>query len=260
MKIQNSLNKLKKYSPLMYELIIRDLKIKYRRSFLGYLWSLLNPLLMMILMNLIFSEIFKMSIENFPLYLICGQTLYTFFSESTTMAMTSVLNSASLIKKIYVPKFIFPVSRVLSSFVTMSFSLIAILIVMIFTGSTIYWTLILFVFPILFLVVFCSGVSMILSALAVRFRDVMHLWTVVSMAWMYATPIFYSADALPSEIFNIINTNPLYHYITMFRSLVMYGEVPAVSSWITCIVSSLIAFVLGLLVFNRLQKKFILYI
>lgn len=260
MGIKGSIERAIKYRPLMHELIIRDLKVKYRRSFLGYLWSLLNPLLMMLLMNLIFSNIFSQSIDNFFLYLICGQTLFTFFSESTSMAMTSILESAPLIKKIYVPKFIFPVSRVFSSFVTMGFSLVAILIVMLFTKAPIYWTIFLIVFPVFFLLVFCCGVSMILSGLAVRFRDVMHLWRVVSLGWMYATPIFYSAEALPPDIFRIISLNPLYHYITVFRSLVMYGSIPGFDSWAACVGSALLAFVMGLLVFNKLQKKFILYI
>ena len=110
------------YMPLVQELVKRDLKVKYRRSFLGYLWSLLNPLLMMCVMSYVFSEIFQSTIPNFPLYLICGQTLWNFFNESTNMAMHSVLQNGALIKKVYIPKFIFPLSRVLSSFVTMSFS------------------------------------------------------------------------------------------------------------------------------------------
>ena len=156
-----------KYRALIHELVLRDLKVKYRRSFLGYLWSLLNPLMMMLVMNLVFSHIFRSSIDNFLLYLICGQTLFSFFTESTSMAMHSVIANASLIKKIYIPKFIFPLSRVLSSFVTMSFSLVAILIVMIFTHATFHWTILLTVIPIFFLLVFSCGMSMILSALAV---------------------------------------------------------------------------------------------
>jgi len=127
---------LQKYRPLLYELVVRDLKVKYRRSFLGYLWSLLNPLLMMAVMSFVFSYIFRYDIENYPLYLICGQTLWGFFNESTNMAMYSVLQNGSLIKKVYIPKFIFPMSRVFSSFVTMSFSLGAILIVMLVTADS----------------------------------------------------------------------------------------------------------------------------
>ena len=142
---------LQKYRPLLYELVVRDLKVKYRRSFLGYLWSLLNPLLMMAVMSFVFSYIFRYDIENYPLYLICGQTLWGFFNESTNMAMYSVLQNGSLIKKVYIPKFIFPMSRVFSSFVTMSFSLGAILIVMLVTRAPLHWQLLLFPLPLILL-------------------------------------------------------------------------------------------------------------
>ena len=191
---KKGLDHLRQYIALIHELVVRDLKVKYRRSFLGYLWSLLNPLLMMIVMNIVFSSVFRSDIANFPLYLICGQTLFNFFTESTSMALNSVIWNASLIKKIYIPKFIFPISRALSSFVTMSFSLAAILVVMLFTRATFYWTLLLTVVPIFLLLVFCCGMSMILSALAVYFRDVTHLWGVVTLAWTYLTPIFYSVE------------------------------------------------------------------
>ena len=259
-KLNNVRNHYIKFRPLINELVIRDLKVKYRRSVLGYLWSLLNPLLMMMVMNLVFSHVFRSSIENFLLYLICGQTLFSFFTESTSMAMRSVINNASLIKKIYIPKFIFPLSRVMSSFVTMSFSLMAIIIVMIFTRSPFYWTLILTVIPIFFLLVFSCGMSMILSSLAVYFRDVTHLWSVVTLAWTYATPIFYSTENLPPNIMMVMKLNPMYHFLNVFRNLVMYGNVPGINAWFGCIASALFFFVIGLVVFNKLQKNFILHI
>ncbi len=257
---KSALLNLKKYTPLVKHLVSRDLKVKYRRSFLGYLWSLLNPLLMMAVMSVVFSSFFQMDMENYPLYLICGQTLYAFFTESTNMAMSSVLASSPLIKKIYVPKFIFPVSRVLSSFVTMSFSLVAILIVMIVTGAQFYWTILLFFVPVFFLFLFCCGLGMTLSALSVYFRDINHLWGVVTLAWMYLTPIFYTVDGLSEEIRSIVQANPLYHFVSLFRSLVMLGIIPDFNAWLQCIICGLISFSLGLIVFGKLQKNFILHI
>lgn len=252
--------KLTKYTPLIRELIARDLKVKYRRSFLGYLWSLLNPLLMMTVMNVVFSHIFRSQIENFPLYLICGQILFGFFTESTSIAMTSVIQNAPLIQKIYIPKFIFPVSRILSSFVSMSFSLLAIVIVMIFTRAAFHWTLLLAVAPVLLLLLFCCGVGMLLSALTVYFRDIEHLWSVFTLAWMYATPVFYSVDSLPPALRGLMNFNPMYHYIGAFRNLVIYGSLPGAGTWLGCIGCAVISFALGLLVFVRLQRNFILHI
>lgn len=248
------------YIPLMKELVKRDLKVKYRRSFLGYLWSLLNPLLMMCVMSFVFSAIFQSTVPNFPLYLICGQTLWNFFNESTNMAMFSVLQNGALIKKVYIPKFIFPISRVLSSFVTMSFSLVAIVIVMLFTKAQIYWTILLFWVPLLFLFVFCCGIGLILSALATYFRDITHLYGVLTLAWMYVTPIFYDPAILPDNVRVVLNWNPMYHYIAFFRGLVVYGQIPAGNIWWTCILSAIVVLAIGLIVFKRQQRNFILYI
>ena len=251
-----------KYKPLLRELVVRDLKVKYRRSFLGYLWSLLNPLMMMAVMSVVFSFMFRSNIENFPLYLICGNTLWAFFSESTTMSMHSVLANGALIKKVYIPKFIFPISRVLSCFVTMSFSLIAILIVMVVTRTPFRLPILLFPVPLVLLLVFCMGIGMVLSAFAVYFRDIVHLYGVITMAWMYGTPIFYPLDpeVLPQALIQIIKLNPMYHYINFFRQIVLYGQVPGAGTWIACAVSALISLVIGLAIFRKMQKNFILYL
>lgn len=249
-----------KYKPLLKELVSRDLKVKYRRSFLGYVWSLLNPLLMMAVMTIVFSYMFRFDIPNFPLYLICGQTLWTFFNESTNMSMYSVLQNGALIKKVYIPKFIFPISRVLSSFVTMSFSLGAILLVMLFTRAQFYWTILLVPIPLSLLLLFCIGVGMVLSALSVYFRDITHLYGVLTLAWMYLTPIFYPVEALPQEVVPLITNNPMYHYITFFRCLVLYGALPDWNMVGMCILWGVIACVLGLTIFRKLQRNFILYI
>lgn len=256
----NPLVKLKKYTPLMEELVKRDLKVKYRRSFLGYLWSLLNPLLMLCVMSFVFSTMFEATISNFPLYLICGQTLWNFFNDATNQAMHSILQNGALLKKVYIPKFIFPLARVLSSFVTMSFSLVAILIVMLFTRAKIYWTILLFWVPLVFLFLFCCGIGLVLSALAVYFRDVTHLYGVVTLAWMYITPIFYDISRLPEFVRSVIGLNPMYHFITFFRDLILYGVLPGMDTWLACGGCSVAILGIGLFVFHKLQKNFILHI
>lgn len=251
---------LQKYKPLLRELVIRDLKVKYRRSFLGYLWSLLNPLMMMGVMSFVFSYIFRYNIENYPLYLICGQTLWNFFNESTNMAMYSVLNNGALIKKVYIPKFIFPMSRVFSSFVTMSFSLGAILIVLIVTRAPLHWQALLFPVPLFFLLVFSMGISLILSSLSVYFRDITHLYNVVTLAWMYATPVFYPVEGMPPEVVTVLKANPMYYYLDTFRQLVLYGTIPSAAEWMICVFVSLFVLIIGLVVFRKLQRNFILYL
>lgn len=249
-----------KYEPLVHELVGRDLKVKYRRSFLGYIWSILNPLLMMLLQSLIFSYMFRSNIPNFPLYLICGNTLFTFFNEATNMGMNSIIQNAALIKKVYIPKFIFPLSRVVSCFVTMFFSFGAILLVMIVTRAAFYWTILLCWIPLLFLFFFCCGIALLLSALTVYFRDMQHLYGVLTLGWMYATPLFYPIEALPEAIIPLMKLNPLYHFINLFRNLVMYGNIPGPNTWFANVASSLIALLLGIWAFRKLQKNFILYI
>ena len=255
-----SLQRLNKYKPLINELVIRDLKIKYRRSVLGYIWSLLNPLMMMAIMTLVFSYMFRFDIPNYPLYLICGQTLWSFFNESTTVSMQSILVNGSLIRKVYIPKYIFPISRVLSSFVTMSFSLVAILIVMLVTRVPFTWKLLLLPIPLFFLMLFCMGIGMALSALAVYFRDILHLYNVLVMAWMYLTPIFYPVSALPEKVALLLQFNPMYHYLTFFREVVLYGTIPAGSVWLGTVAFALLSFTVGLLIFRKLQRNFILYV
>lgn len=249
-----------KYKPLIKELVSRDLKVKYRRSFLGYVWSVLNPLLMMALQTVIFSYMFRNDILNYPLYLISGNVLFTLFNESANMGLTSIIYNATLIKKVYIPKFIFPLSRVTSSFVTMGFSLAAVLVVMVFTGSPFHWTMLLFWVPLIFLFLFCCGIALALSSLTVYFRDMQHLCSILTMGWMYATPIFYPLEQLPGFAQQLMKFNPMYHYINMFRNLVMYGNIPGPNTWFACAASAVVMLAIGLLVFRKLQRNFILYI
>lgn len=259
-QMQDSWAHFVKYKPLIQELVSRDLKVKYRRSFLGYVWSILNPLMMMALQTVIFSYMFRADIPNYPVYLICGNVLFTFFNESANMGLTSIIYNAALIKKVYIPKFIFPLSRVVSSFVTMGFSFVAILLVMLFTRSPIYWTILLFWVPLVFLFIFCCGISLLLSSLTVYFRDMQYLFSILTLGWMYATPIFYPLEQLPMFAQRLMKFNPMYHYINLFRNLVMYGTMPGPNTWFACAASALVVLVLGLVVFRKLQRNFILYI
>lgn len=254
------LAKFRQYGSLLRELVVRDLKIKYRRSFLGYIWSLLNPILMMVVMSVIFSYMFRFDIPNYPLYLICGQTLWAFFAESTTIGMQSVITNGPLIRKVYIPKYIFPISRVLSSFVTMSLSLVAILLVMLFTGVRFSFAMLLAPIPLALMLIFAMGVAMLISACAVYFRDIIHLYSVVILAWMYCTAIFYPVSALPPKVGFLIRFNPMYNYISFFRNLMLSGTLPDTWTWVACVLSSCLAFLLGGAVFRKLQRNFILYI
>ena len=207
-----------KYKELVHELILRDLKLKYRRSFLGYLWSVLNPLLVMIVMSVVFSTIFKRNIENFPVYLFTGQVLFNFMNQSTTQALSSINANAALLKKTYVPRYIFTFSKISSGLVDLIFSLAALIIVMIATGARFSFYNLLFPFVLIQLYIFCLGLGMFLAQAAVFFRDIQYIYNAVTTAWLYVTPIFYPVDMLSEEMVWIVKyLNPMYFYIGQFR-------------------------------------------
>ena len=253
-------NDLIRYRWLLQELVSRDLKIKYRRSILGYLWSVLNPLLMMVVLTIVFSTMFRFDIPNYPVYLLAGQLLFAFFSESTTMAMNSIINGASLIKKVYLPKYIFPLSRVLSSFTTMVFSLLALFIVMVATSATFYPTLVLIPLVLLYMLLFSLGVSLILAVAVVYFRDMQHLYGVFLSALNYLTPIFYPASVLPNWLKPYMVLNPLYNFVELFRKILLYGQWPSANEYAICTIYTVGMLLLGIHVFEKHQKNFILYI
>jgi len=249
-----------KYRVLLNELVLRDLKVKYRRSVLGYLWSVLNPLLMMIVISTVFSYIFRYEIENYALYLLSGQLIYNFYSEATNTSMNSILGNSSLIKKVHVPKYIFPLARTLSSFVNLIFSLVAIIIMFIITDTPITPVIFLFPLPLFYLLLLCTGIGLILSVVTVYFRDMLHLYGVFLTALMYFTPIFYPVSILPDYALTLIKFNPLYHLVGMFRNVILYGNFPSLESNLICLGMGCVSILIGLYFFKRKQDNFILYL
>lgn len=251
---------MKQYKPLLYDLVSRDIKTKYRRSVLGILWSILNPLLMMLVLTAVFANIFRYQIDAFPIYYLTGYILFNFVSESTTFSMSSIIGAAGLIKKVYIPKIIFPLEKCLYALVNLLFSLIAAVIVFLIIGVTPHWTILLFPIPIFFLFIFNFGFSLILATLNTFFRDVGYLYGVFITVWMYLTPIIYPISILPSWMQSIVHVNPLYHYVEYFRAVTIYGTVPSLSENLICFAYSLIFLAIGILVFQKKQNKFIFYI
>lgn len=249
-----------KYKDLLYELVIRDIKIRYRRSFLGILWTILNPILMMGVMTVVFSQLFRFEIENFPIYFFAGNILFSFATEATTNSLHSIIESSSLIKKVYIPKYLFPLSKSISSLVNLFFSYIAMMVVMIVTGVPFKITMLLSPFVIIYLLMFVIGIGLILSTVMVFFRDIAHLYSVVTLLWMYLTPIFYPASILKDKASFALVLNPMYHYISYLRDIILYGQTPSIQENITCFFIGFVFLVLGLTVFYKKQDKFILYI
>lgn len=246
---------------IVSSLVSKDFKLKYRRSVLGVLWSVLNPLLMMCVLAAVFTNVLKFGdVENYPMYLILGNVLFALMSDSTGSAMGSILESAPLIKKIRVSKMLFPIEKVLFTLVNFAISLIAVVIVMIFFRIAPTVDLVLLPVLLVYMLLFCSGLGLLLSSLAVFFRDVCHLWGVVITAWTYATPLFYPVTLLPEWMQAAEVFNPMYHYVSYFRDIVMYGTMPGLGENLICLGMALITFVVGFAVFKASEKKFILYV
>lgn len=251
----------KRFRHLLFMMVKRDFVTRYRRNVLGVLWSVLNPLLTMLVLAMVFSTLFRYGIPYFPLYLLSGQLIYNFFSESTTRAMGSMLGNAAIIKKIYVPKYIFPLSNILSSLINVLFSFIAFLSVMLVTRMVPFnWTLLLVFIPILYTLIFALGVGMFLSSMSVFFRDLNYLYSIAILLLMFLTPIFYPVNILPDRVYHLIHLNPLFHFVAYFRDLALYGTIPGLWANIICFGFAIGAFCAGLYAMISQQDKYILYL
>ncbi len=249
-----------RYKFLLSQLLGKEFKNKYRRSYLGILWSLLNPLLMMVIVSSVFSFIFRFDIEKFPVYLILGQITFNFFSEATQVSVATIVGSGQLIKKVYLPKCIFPLSKVLFSFVNFLISFIAVAIVMIYFGVRPNINMVFLPLFLVYYFVFTLGISLLLSACMVFLRDTQHLYSLMIVALGYLTPVFYPISSLAPWMRNIMSLNPLYHYISYLRTIFLYGQCPSFMDNVICLGAALISIAVGMKYFFNKQKKFILYI
>ncbi len=267
--IKNMANNFKKYSFLMQQLISRDFKVKYKRSILGVLWSILQPVLMMTVMAIVFSQMFKFKVEgvNYLVYLMTGLIMFNYFSEATSNAMTSVVYNFTLINKIYIPKYIFPIAKCL--FVGINFLLTLIpwfaIILLSYIGLGEYacpinlWY-ILIPYILLCFFMFTLGIGLIVSCVSVFLRDMFYIYSIILTIWNYLTPIFYSLEILPPTLQTIFKYNPLYLFITGVRSIVLYGQRPSFVQLGSMFIVGLITMIIGLFVFKKKQDKFIYYV
>lgn len=269
MMIKSLLSNFKRYSFLMSQLISRDFKVKYKRSVLGVLWSILQPILMMTVMAIVFSQMFKFKVEgiNYLVYLMTGIIMFNYFSDATNNAMVSVVYNFGLINKVYIPKYIFPIAKCLFSGINFVLTLIpwfAIILLSYFglgeytCHLNIWYILIPYIFVCLFL--FSLGIGMILSCVSVFLRDMFYIYSIILTIWNYLTPVFYSIEILPENLQSIFKLNPLYLYITGVRSIVLAGERPSLIQLGSMALVSVITLLIGLVVFRKKQDKFIYYV
>ena len=262
MLFKNIIINFKKYSFLLQQLVSRDFKVKYKRSVLGVVWSLLYPLLTMAVMAIVFSNIFKMSTPgvSYLAYLLSGLVMFNYFSEASNLAMSSVVANFGLLNKIYIPKYIFPLSKCLFVGINFLLSLIPLYIVLIATGTGVNIYHILLPYTYLCLFMFTLGMGLILSAVAVFLRDMFYIYGIIIMLWTYLTPLMYDINLISANLQPFLKLNPMYHYVNFAREIMLYHRIPQPFTWAVCLGSSLIVLIIGIMVFRKTQDKFIYYV
>lgn len=276
--IDHDVKMFRKYKDLLMELTRKNVKLKYRNSWLGVFWSFLQPLLNMIVLSVVFGALFGRSNEYvicFPVYLFTGRLIFDFFSTATKQSMISFRRNQAIIKKVYVPKYMYPLSSILSTFVTFAISIVCYVCVWIFfklTGIsgganlTITWRILLVFIPMLYVLVFSAGVGLILSVLNVFFRDIEYIWDVLVKLLFYMVPIVYPLQKITTPwIVFVIKINPLYTMIELFRQCVLYGSsvTAQVLSWkllLYSAVCSIGVLVVGIWIFNKYSDKIVYHL
>ena len=248
------------YVPFLKEVIKRDFKKKYYKSVLGVAWSMLSPLLMMIVITIIFSTIFKRNIPYYPSYWLGGNLIFAFVMDGTNGAMNSMINNASLIKKMKIPNYFFCISSITQHFITMLFSLVPYFIVSLIIGVPFTPYMPLIFFPIILAYIFTVGLGMFLCAYGTFLRDLNYLYNIFRRVWLYVTPIFYPIDIIPENYRFMFELNPLYVYISIFRDFAMNGKMPSERMLIVATFYSILTLILGIVTFKEKEDRFFLYI
>jgi len=250
----------RKHSYIFEELVKRDFKKKYKRTVLGFLWSMLSPLMMLSVMSFVFSQFFGRSIEYYVVYILAGQIVFAYFSESTNTGMVALLSNASIFSKINVPKYLFVLSRNISALINFCLTILIFFVFVFWYGIKPSLTMLYIFYPVMCLILFNYGVGLILSALYIFFRDIQYLYSLLLQIVMYGSAIFYNIDILSKELQKVFYFNPLYVYITFIRECVIYGKTPETILWILCLCYAVGAFIIGLYFYKRYNYKFVYYI
>lgn len=260
--MNNLIYNFRKYKFLMSQLVIRDFKVKYKRSVLGILWSLLYPVLTMAVMALVFTNVFKFSTPgvNYLVYLMSGLVLFNYFSEASNLAMSSVVANFSLINKVYMPKYIFPLTKCLFVGINFLLTLIPLYAIIFLTGTgvNIYHLLLPYVFVCLFL--FTVGMGFILSTISVFMRDMFYIYGVIITLWTYLTPIMYDVSIIPQKFQIFMKLNPMYWFLDFARQIILYNQCPGLHNFIYCAIFGVGFLLLGIWIFRKNQDKFIYYV
>lgn len=251
---------LRQHQFLFEELVKRDFKKKYKRTVLGVGWSMLMPLLTLLVMKIVFGQFFGRSIEHFTTYLFCGNLLFCWFSEATNHGMTSLYSNASIFTKVNVPKYLFLFSGTVQTLINFALTLLIFFFFCFIDGIAFTWKFVFLVYPITTLLLFNIGIGLILSALFIFFRDIDYLWRVFLQLLMYGSAIFYTVDTFTGKMQYIFQCNPIYRHIAYFREVVLAGAVPSLETHLVLAVFAFAALAVGMFMYKRYNTKFLYYV
>ncbi len=254
------LSEIAQYRGLIANLVSRDLKVRYKRSALGFLWTMLSPLLMMVVTSVVFANLFRFAIQNFAIYFLTGFLLWNFFSQSSMAGMNVMLGYSSILRRVYVPKSIFVLSAVLSGLINLGLALLVLLPIMLVLGQPITLHLLWLPVPLLAATLFSLGVSLLIAALGIFFADVGPMYQILLTAWMYLTPIMYPIDIVPPNYLPLVYANPMYYITETFRAALYYGTAPNPLFVLYSYLAALLALVIGWWVFSRGMDRFVYYL
>ncbi|MGN1423558.1 MAG: ABC transporter permease [Oscillospiraceae bacterium] len=254
------IQKSKEYRFLFEELVKRDFSKKYKRTILGVFWSVLGPLMTLGIMALVFTQFFGRNTPHYTVYLFCGNLIFNFFKDSTSSGMTSLYDNAGIFSKINVPKYLFLLSKNVSSLINFMINIVVLFVFVIIDGIPFQWSFFLLLYPILCLIAFNLGMGLILSALYLMFRDMRYLYDIFTMLLMYLSAIFYTVDAYPEEVRGLFLINPVYTYISYFREIIINQTIPSVGLHLLNAAYALVALGIGALIYKKYNYKFLYYI
>lgn len=246
-RLKNSYYELFKYKDVLINILSQDLKIKYKRTFFGYLWSLLNPVLNLLVLSVVFSHVVKLGMKDYTLYLFAGLLPWTFFQSSVSMAATSLLEAESFIKKVYLPKIIFPFSKMLIRGIDFIFALVALSILGLVLGFHLKWTAVMIPLAVLCFSIFTLGCCFLVSVITVYFRDTAYLLGIFLQLLYFATPIIWPLNVFPEKYRHLVALNPLVIQLDLFQKLLCFGEIPSTLEWATAMGMSVVVLFSGLI-------------
>lgn len=253
-------NKLLRHQFLFEELVKRDFKKKYKRTVLGMAWSVLSPLLMLLVMRLVFTQFFGRGMEHYTTYLFCGNLVFSYFSESTGQGMTSLMGNAGIFTKVNVPKYLFLFSKNVQTLINFGLTLCVFFVFCVLDGITFTWKFICLLYPIACLVLFNVGVGLILSAMFVFFRDIQYLWSVFTQLLMYMSAIFYTIDGYSPLVQHVFLLNPVYLFIRYFRKIVIEATIPTIWFHLLMLADVIIVFGIGCWMYKKYNTRFLYYV